>query len=132
MSPRKAGTDRYLFWPAVVSIGALLIAGWTGAYEPFGLLVFGLIAAIASFWVALAAGFLFWHGRWRGAISLSIFPLAVVAAIAAPAIVLRPFLDLGIYLRFLAMRPACTTEITLPNAMPRSHFCIFDWSGFAG
>jgi len=109
-----------LFW-SISSDAALLI----------GLPYLGLWAA-AAFVAFLLAIIKMIGWRWRGALSLSIMPLAALAMFLNFKTIWDFAADAGAYIHFRATRAALLADIAKLPTDKGPRLAIFDWSGFSG
>ena len=70
--------------------------------------------------------------RWRGALSLSIMPLAALAMFMNFKAVWDFAADAGVYIHFRATRAALLAEIAKLPTDKGPRLAIFDWGGFSG
>ncbi|HKO06592.1 MAG TPA: hypothetical protein VJ487_02680 [Alphaproteobacteria bacterium] len=96
-----------------------------------GLPYLGLWAA-AAFVAFLLAMIEMIRRRWRGALSLSILPLAALAMFANFKTVWDFAADAGVYIHFRATRAALLADVAKLPTDKGPRLAIFDWSGFLG
>jgi hypothetical protein len=96
-----------------------------------GLPYLGLWAA-AAFVAFLLAVTEMIRRRWRGALSLSIMPLAALAMFSNFKTVLDFAADAGVYIHFRATRAALLADVAKLPTDKGPRLAIFDWGGFSG
>jgi len=123
-------------WPVAFAIAgpAGLVLFWSISSDApvfFGLPYLGLWAA-AAFVAFLLAMIKMIGRRWRGALSLSIMPLAALAMFVNFKAVWDFAADAGVYIHFRATRAALLADIAKLPTDKGPRLAIFDWSGFLG
>jgi len=123
-------------WPVAFAIagpaGLVLFSSISSDAAVFiGLPYLGLWAA-AAFVAFLLAMIKMIGRRWRGALSLSIMPLAALAMFVNFKTVWDFAADAGVYIHFRATRAALLADIAKLPADKGPRLAIFDWGGFSG
>jgi hypothetical protein len=128
------GEDRFLIWPFVLvcSFPVFLIALWAG---PFGLAVFGAPILFAlwmcSIFVTLVIAVHSARGRrWRQALSLAVFPIATLIAIANADLVWSLAAETGERIHFQVMRRSYLDDVSKLPSTGEPRFRIWQWGGF--
>jgi hypothetical protein len=123
-------------WPVAFAIagpaGLVLFSSISSDAAVFiGLPYLGLWAA-AAFVAFLLAMIKMIGRRWRGALSLSIMPLAALAMFVSFKTVWDFAADAGVYIHFRATRAALLADIAKLPTDKGPRLAIFDWGGFLG
>src|SRR5208282_1202314 len=135
VSRRRRGVALFLWSLAFAMagpVGLIALSSISSDAAVFiGLPYLGLWAA-AAFVAFLLAMIEMIGRRWRGALSLSILPLAALAMFANFKTVWDFAADAGVYIHFRATRAALLAEIAKLPTDKGPRLAIFDWSGFLG
>ena len=132
---RRRGVAIFLWLVAFAIAGpAGLVLFWSISSDVpvfIGLPYLGLWAA-AAFVAFLLAMIEMIRRRWRGALSLSIMPLAALAMFLNFKTVWDFAANAGVYIHFRATRAALLADIAKLPTDKGPRLAIFDWSGFSG
>ncbi|MGA3309837.1 MAG: hypothetical protein ABSD08_14655 [Xanthobacteraceae bacterium] len=125
-----ATADRIVYWPIINAVGwpVIFVLVWSG---PLMLLIVGA-PLVLLLWVLSALAALFDAAvqaqarKWRGFLSIIVFPLITLVAALNLGFVWRTGAELGSYIHFYVMRPSYLREISkLPSDEPRLK--LFYW-----
>lgn len=128
------GNDRVATWPiaSACCLPVILILLWSGSFEIsfLGVPVL-LLAWICSALLALVLALLSARARdWRRALSMSVLPLATLAAVANAGVVWPLAMELGEKFHFQVVRRSYLEDVARLPLSGEPRFALWPWGGF--